>query len=285
MNRLIAIVILALLAISVSAQDESDSAVIARPVASMFMADVGHASVLDSYLTPITYGGIHTALTYAATQATGFSPDRWVRQLEVGVEFAGVNNPVGNNDMQMLMAHAQWGIMHRWRGVFTPGLQLMLGGMTRLHGGVIYNSGNSNNVVSAKAHFSVGAMGMAVYNTHIGRLPITLAYQASLPVVGVFFSPDYDESFYEMYLGNHHGLAHMGWWGNRFDMTNLVTADLHLGNTIVRVGYRNRIERSWVNHLNTHITTHALVLGVGGEFLSISRRGVKPQAKIISSMY
>ena len=285
MSRALSIFLLALLAMTAAAHGSGDSTVVVRPVASMFMADVGRASVLDTYLTPITYGGIHTALTYSATQATGFNPDRWVRQLEVGAEFANVKNPAGNNDMQLLMAHAQWGMMHRWHGVLTPGLQLMLGGEVRLLGGAIYNSANSNNVVSAKVHFSLGAMAMAVYNTHIGRMPITISYQPVLPMVGVFFTPDYDESFYEMYLGNHHGLARMGWWGNRFDMINLLTADLHLGATIVRLGYRNRIERSWVNHLNTHITTHALVVGVGGEFLSVSRRGFSPQAKIISSMY
>lgn len=251
----------------------------------MFMLDVGHASVLDTYLTPITYSGSSVALQYAATQSAGFAPETWVRRLSVGVDYAHVENVVGNNTLHALMMQGQWGMMRRFNHVWHPGLQLMAGGMVQMRGGVIYNSANSNNVVSVKARLSLGLTGMAVYNTRLRRLPVTLAYQASLPLIGVFFSPDYDESYYEMYLGNHSGLAHPGWWGNRFDVTNAVTADFHLGSTILRVGYRNSVERSHVRNLTTHITTHALILGVGGDVLSLSRKGLNPNAKIISSMY
>lgn len=262
-----------------------DTEQVIRPVASVFMADVGHASILDSYLTPITYSGINLGLSYSATQATGFAPEHWVRQLSFAADYSSVDNSVGNNDMQALSVEAQWSIMRRWKDIWKPQLQLMVGGMTRLRGGGIYNAANSNNVVSVKAHWCVGAVGLVVYNTHIGRLPLTLSYQATLPVAGVFFSPEYDESYYEMYLGNHSGLAHFGWWRNRFDMTNLLVADMHFGSTFLRLGYRNRIERSWVSNLNTHITTHSLVIGIGGDFLSMPRKGLSPQSKTISSMY
>ena len=144
--------------------------------------------------------------------------------------------------------------------------------MYSLRGGVLYNEHNSNNVVSARIHWNVGAMGQAIYNTHIKRLPITVRYQAALPVAGVFFSPDYDEAYYEIYLGNHSNLAHFGWWGNRFDLDHQVTADFRLGGTTLRVGYHGTIERSWARHLNTHITTHGIVIGLGGEFLSLPSR-------------
>ena len=127
---------------------------------------------------------------------------------------------------------------------------------------------------------------MASYGVKLLGVPITLRYQATLPVAGAFFSPEYEESYYEIYVGNHSGLAHFGWWGNRFDMTNLLTADLHLGSTVLRLGYRNRIETSWINHLNTQIFTHAAVIGVGGEWLSL-RKGtqISGKSKIISAMY
>jgi len=55
----------------------------------------------------------------------------------------------------------------------------------------------------------------------------------------------------------------MGWWGNRLDMTNYLGADLHLGKTTLRIGYRSRLEHWNVNHLHVHDVTHALVLGIG----------------------
>ena len=101
-----------------------------RPPAVMFTAEVGYGRVLDTYLTPITYSGWHTTLGYEHTQATGFSPDRWVRQLSLGMLFDHVKNPVGNHSMQHLRAGGRWALMRRWSGVFTPGLSLMAGGMT-----------------------------------------------------------------------------------------------------------------------------------------------------------
>ena len=263
------------------AQEVDDKPV--RPVASMFTADVGHASLLDSYVSPITYGGLAMRLGYEAQQATGFAPTKWTRQLDLGVSYDNTHNPAGNHTMHSLMVDAKWGMMYRWRDVLTPNLQFMLGGSTQLVGGMLYNAHNSNNVVSVRAHWSIGAMGQAVYNTHISRLPITLRYQATLPVAGVFFSPDYDEAYYEIYLGNHDNLAHFGWWGNRFDMENLVSADLHLGTTLLRVGYRNRITTSWCNGINVRDVSHCFVIGIGGEFLSVGRK--QRNENIASSIY
>ena len=59
-----------------------------------------------------------------------------------------------------------------------------------------------------------------------------------------------------------------------------------VGSTVLRVGYRNTIERSWVNNLDTQIVTHMAVIGVGGEWISLG--GNKPngeKARIISAMY
>ena len=46
-----------------------------RPVATMFTAQYGHASVLDTYLSPVRYGGHAMSLGYEAQQATGFAPE------------------------------------------------------------------------------------------------------------------------------------------------------------------------------------------------------------------
>lgn len=243
-----------------------------RPSAVMFTAEAGYGRVLDSYLTPITYTGWHAGMGLEHNQACGFSPDSWQRQLSLGVVYDNVENRVGNNTMHHLRGTARWALMRRWNGVFAPGLSLMGGGMTWLHGGMIYNDANSNNPVSVKGHWTLGLQGIAQYVTHLGQVPVYLRYQAALPVAGVWFSPEYDESFYEIYLGNDKHLVQPAWWGNRFDLDHQVTADFRLGGTILRIGYHGTIERSWANHLNTHITTHAIVIGIGGEFLSLPAR-------------
>ena len=119
----------------------------------------------------------------------------------------------------------------------------------------------------------------------LGR-PLTLRYQPVLPVAGVFFSPDYGELYYEIYLGNHSGLAHFAWWGNYFMLDNHLTADLSLGATSLRLGYSGRIFSSKVNDIVTHVFTHAFVVGISGEWMSLNpRKGISADARIISATY
>ena len=227
---------------------------------SVFMVDVGYASVHDSYLTPITYDGLDLGLSIEAMRP--LRSTQWLWQLQVGADYNYVENNAKNNDLHKLMGDISFNMQRCWRGVLTPKLNLSAGPMAQLRAGIVYDAVNSNNPVTVRAHANVGATGMAWLDTRLGRLPVTLRYQAQLPVAGVFFAPEYDESYYEIYLGNHKNLAHLGWWGNRFDMINYLGADLHLGKTTLRVGYRSRLEHWSVNHLKVHDVTHSLVLGI-----------------------
>ena len=232
----------------------------ALPVQSMLMLDAGYASIHDSYLTPITYDGIDLGLSLEATRWA--SRYRWLWQLSVGADYNYVENNAKNNNLHKVMGDISFNMQHAWMGVLHPRLGFSAGPMAQVRAGIVYDAVNSNNPVTVRAHANLGATGMAWFNTHLGRLPITLRYQAQLPVVGVFFAPEYDESYYEIYLGNHKNLAHLGWWGNRFDMTNYLGADLHVRKVTLRIGYRNRLEHWTVNNLNVHDFTHSLVLGI-----------------------
>ncbi len=227
---------------------------------SMFMVDAGYASVHDSYLTPITYDGLDLAMQYEAMRS--IRADKWLWQLQVSADYNYVENDARNNDLHKLMGDITFDMQRRWQQLIAHRVDVSVGPMTQLRAGIIYNAVNSNNPVSVRAHWNVGATAMAAWHTRLGRKPITLRYQAQLPVAGVFFAPEYDESYYEIYLGNHKNLAHLGWWGNRFDMTNYLGADFNFGKTILRLGYRSRLEHWTVNNLHVHDFTHSLVLGI-----------------------
>ena len=255
------------------------------PTLSMFTLDVGYASLHDSYLTPITYDGVNIAPRYEIMRAARFRPHSWIKQLQAGVDYCYTENPAGNNEMHRLLADVSYSLQHRWRKALLGRVDLSAGPMVSLRAGVTYDPANSNNTVSARVHTALGVTGMATWNTHMWRLPVTLRYQAQLPVIGVFFAPEYNESYYEVYLGNERDLAHASWWGSRFDMTHFVGADLHLGRTILRVGYRSNFECWTVNDLHVHDVTHSLVIGIGGEFLRLSPRARAASPAIVSPLY
>ncbi|MDE6654828.1 MAG: DUF3316 domain-containing protein, partial [Muribaculaceae bacterium] len=115
------------------------------------------------------------------------------------------------------------------------------------------------------------------------RLPLTVRYQPTLPLTGVFFSPDYGQLYYQIALGEHDGLLHAAWPGNYFALDNLLTVDLHLGATSLRIGYHNNTFSSKVNNIVSLDITHAVVIGITTEWISLSPTSDKINAAIISS--
>lgn len=279
--RLPVVILLLLTVFAARAEDA-----ICRPVTAAYTLEAGSAHLNDTYLTPLKYTGQNYTLGYERMQAMKFSPEKWVMQLGGRLNFGRTLNPARNATMYDLSLELSWGMMRRWDISALSGLRLYGGGMTSLDAGALYLSRNGNNPVSAKAAWTVGLTGAAVYNFRISRLPVCLRYQPTLPVTGVFFSPDYGELYYEIYLGNHKGLAHMAHWGNYFRLDNLLTADLRLGSTNLRLGYRNDILSTKVNNIVSRRITHTFIIGVSGEWLSLPRSGtISPKAKIISALY
>lgn len=285
MHSLRCILLTFCLVVSISVfASESDTASVVRPVAASYMVECGSSRINDTYLTPLKYSGFTAGFRYERLQAMKFDPQRWVMRLAAGIEVDKTDNPAKNASLWYLGIDFSWGMTYRWK--LPHGLTLGGGGSTNIDLGCLYSSRNGNNPASAKAAWTVGATGYVAWNVNIGKLPVTLRYQPSIPVTGVFFSPDYGELYYEIYLGNDNGLAHVAWWGNYFAMENLFTVDLHLSNTCLRVGYRNHLLSTKVNDITTRMTTHGFLLGVSGEWISLSsRKPLNPNARIISALY
>lgn len=74
------------LAIHASSPTETGKLEPIRPVAKAFTLDYGGASVLDTYLSSIKYSGYNLRLSYERLQAMRFNPEKWVMQLEAGVD-------------------------------------------------------------------------------------------------------------------------------------------------------------------------------------------------------
>lgn len=289
MKRILGIVCLLMLSagVRVNADTLADSVVAPlRPAMSSFMIDCGGASVLDTYLSPVRYSGANYRLSYERLRAMKHNPEKWVAQIEFGVDYSPAMNPAQSRRIHDLMLDFKWGMMRRWSIEGAKGLQLYAGGDAQFRGGAIYAPANSNNPVDVKANVNMALSGMAAYSFKLGKLPLTLRYQATLPLVGVLYSIDYGEGYFEIYEGNYSKLVHFGWPGNNFMMTNLFTIDMHLSKTVLRLGYRNVNETSWANNINTQVFRNSFVIGVGGEWINAHTvSSASKKARIISAIY
>ncbi len=274
--RLTAILLMLLLISPAQAQD--------RPVLSAFTLGIGSSHIADTYLTPLKYEGWSVAAGYERMQAFKPSADSWITRLYITGELNRSINPAGNARMWGFELSASWGFIRRYSLPY--GIKLGIGPALSARGGCLYNSRNSNNPASAKAAITADATAFAAWNTHIGSLPITFRYQPTIPVIGAFFSPCYDELYFEIYMGNRRGLVHPAWWGNRFELNQLVTLDLHLGSSSLRLGYDSSWMSSRVSNLTTRIITHRFVIGWTSEWLSSEhKKATTNRANINSALY
>lgn len=255
-------------AFNLNAVEPLDPVETPRPVQSSWMAGVGASSLVDTYLSPIKYSGWSTWLGYERMQRLPLDNARWMLRLQADASLNRALNHVGNAVMWGIDGHSSCGLLRRW----TPSnnLTLAAGPAAAVEVGCLYNARNGNNPASAKGAVSLDASGLASWDFNLWRLPVTLTYSVDLPVSGAFFSPAYGELYYEIYLGNHSGLVHPAWWGNRFKFNNMLSANLHLGATSLRLGYRLDYLDSKVNDINTRIVTHQLVVGVTTNWLSVN---------------
>ena len=97
----------------------------------------------------------------------------------------------------------------------------------------------------------------------LGRQPLIARYQLDLPLVGLKFSPNYGQSYYEIFeLGHYDHNICLTHPFNAFSSRHLITLDIPFRHTTLRVGYLCDIRQSHVNELKYHSYSHAFLLGV-----------------------
>ncbi len=254
-----------------------------RPVSSTYAVEIGTARLADTYLTPMHYTGTHTGICYSRLQAMRFDPERWVMQLRLGGIFDFTKNPARNITLYNFGIETSWGMMRRWS--LPAGFSAGIGPALDVTAGVLSIARSRNNPASARAAVTIDASGFAQWRGKLLGIPLTARYSAMLPVGGVFFSPDYGELYYQIYLGDRSGLVHGAWWGSYFSIDNLATVDLHFGATSLRLGYHNRVLSTKASNIVTRNVTHAFTIGVTTDWISLRPGSDSVEAARMISAY
>ena len=276
-NRALCIVHCALISASCIASEPL------RPVSSTYTVEIGSAHIADTYLSPMHYSGIHAGLSYSRLQAMRFDPERWVMQLRLGASVDFTKNPAKTITLYNAGIDASWGMMRRW--TLPAGFSAGIGPALDIDAGVLYIDRSGNNPASARAAVTVDASAFAQWRGSLLGIPLTARYSAMLPVGGVFFSPDYGELYYQIYLGYRYGLVHPAWWGSYFSLDNRASVDLHFGGTSLRLAYHNYILSTKASNLVTRNVTHALSIGITTDWISLRPGSDAVKASRIISAY
>lgn len=230
-----------------------------RPIKSRYTLEVGRRHSLCTYLSPLVYHGVDFAIEGEWSKKMPFDP-RWEMAFRGGIEFADTRSPARNSSTLGFEASFSWGMERVWQ--LPDSWSISAGGAVALDGGVLYLRRNSNNPANALARVGLDLRASVRRPFYIGRLHLTAFDQISLPTLGAYFTPEYGETYYEIYLGNHSGLVKCGWWGNNFGLDNLLGVEMHFGKRDLVLGWRYDLMTQHACGIDTQLWRHAAVVGI-----------------------
>lgn len=258
-NRMVTLIAAISLPASSAFADEAPEAE-PRPVSGVYGIEAGGISAYSTYLSPLTYTGASYGIFGNWRKALPFAPEEAIMEFDTRLDFGSMLNPRHTARMLDAEIYFSWGMA--WRKRLPCSIQISAGGDIAADCGLLWLTRNGNNPIAARAYASIALKAGATWRFKIGRLPMLLSEDFRLPVSGVFFSPSYGETYYEIYLGNRSGLAHFGWPGNHLTLSNHIFLTLDFGRTAMSVGYRFAADTSWINHIDTRILSHTFTIGV-----------------------
>ena len=265
MNKPLLTLLLLILLSTLSIHAQKDS-IITRST----LYGIGHTNVLDTYLSPMEYTGPELRILRENMRKTKYMNGKVSRQSLFQANASMTENKAGTSSEFAFLAN--WNLAYLYQFPISGQLKFMAGPHIDVNGGMIYNLRNSNNPVNVKAYANLGASGMAIYRFHIKEYPFVLRYQLNLPLLGMMFSPEYGQPYYEMSLNKDFGKnicftsLH-----NQPSMRQFLTLDFPIRRSTLRVGYIGDIQQARANHLKSHAWSHAFMLGFVKHFQSISQ--------------
>lgn len=226
-----------------------------------FTFGVGKTHVLDTYLSPIVYSGPEVRLMFEKTRPLKRGNGRILSQTIVQGHFAYTKNTSKMADEYVGMLQLNFGWHYKFYNYRR--LQLYAGLAGDLNAGCFYMKRNSNNPAQGKLYFNTELSGMAVYHFRIKRKWLKARYQLSAPLMGVMFSPEYGQSYYEIFsLRQSKGNVKFTHPFNEPSLRHYLSVDIPFRTYAMRVGYIGDFHQSKVNNLKCHTYSHLFMFGV-----------------------
>lgn len=221
---------------------------------------IGYTNILDTYLSPQEYKGLEGRIARETIRMTKLFNGHVSLQNFFQANLSYTHNHTEDNNTFAGLVNWNVGLHYQFR--INENLKLLAGGLGDFNGGFVYNLRNSNNPASAKAYANLAASGMAIYRFKIKKHQLVARYQANVPLVGVMFSPNYGQSYYEIFtLGNSDGVIKFTTPKNQPSIRQMISLDFPICYSKIRFSYLCDIQQSKVNLLKTHTYSQIFMVG------------------------
>lgn len=228
--------------------------------------EVGGSNILDTYLSPRNYTGME--LGYGQQWFRQRVDRKWSSSMRVNVnmQYLKANTSDDNRELGALLL-----FNYMWRHALLhanalKGNWLVDGGMGfTAQAGVLYNMQNGNNPAQARLALQGVADVRVAYQC--AALPLSVSWQVQAPLAGLMFSPNYGQSYYEIFVrGNYDHNVVFTWPVNMPSLWNQLLVAYTLHGTTFCVGYQGNYAQYKVNKLKYHHYGNNLVVGIVRHF-------------------
>ena len=260
-SKLILTVGCCLLAVGNHAYSQESSTDNLKHITRSTMVGIGGTNVLDTYLSNEHFKG--TGFTFLSTVERQRPLKHWATLMEHEANLSFTKDRANKQQEIEGAYNFYWGKLYGWK-LLEGNLKLQVGGVANVSLGFIYNTSNGNNPAQARAHLNLMPTGIASYRFHLWKKQWLLRYELNLPLAGIQFSPNYGQSYYEIFnRGNYDHNIVPTTFVSAPEWRQLITLEAQLSRHItLRAGYLGNIQQSKVNNLRQHIWTHRFMVGV-----------------------
>lgn len=248
-----------------------------------YFIGIGPTEILDTYLSQEKFKGDGMTflsvserrglLTVEQQDGDGqpmMMPSGWSTIVQNQVHMTSAKDRAGN---ESVLEGSYNFLIGRYRHVcgVSDNFGLQVGALGNFGLGFIYNTRNTNNPAQARLALQLMPSAVANYSFRLFRSPsmsrlgqARLRYELDLPLVGVAFSPNYGQSYYELFAqGNYdHNVVPTTFvsaptFRQQLSLTHRVSRTVSLS-----IGYLGDFQQLQVNNLKQHIYAHSIMLGI-----------------------
>ena len=223
---------------------------------------IGYNRQLDTYLSPEHYTGEELRYVYATTWLR--PGHNWARQMTQQAMVSYTKMRTDDNQDIGGMYNFRFAFQRKLNDIqLGKGqLQARIGGGPDFWLGFLYNTRNGNNPAQARVALRLTPEADASYRFSTRGKAWEAHLNFAMPLVGLQFSPNYGQSYYEIFTrDNYDHNVRPTWIGSSPTFSTRLTVDVPIRKSHITLGYLGDWQQVSVNHLKYISYTHSLLIG------------------------